>query len=161
MSWFDVLELILPYLFYGRRWHTITRFIRSAWRWWSTCTSYTPMQWPFLIYQIQDFCLFFVLEFWSVSCQFQMIYFVCVSYLFLGSIKFRWNFIEERRKHTEKEQNAESKKREKERDGRGGKKRRTKNWLIFCVIDLLGCWFLIFKYSYYYFNKIILYLYPV
>lgn len=53
--------------------------------------------------------------------------------VFLGSIEFRLDFVEEGKKHTEKEQNAESKKREKERErnGRGGKKRRTKNLVDF------------------------------
>lgn len=57
--------------------------------------------------------------------------------------EFQLNFVgqkkEEKKMHTEKERNGEREKREIERDRKGGKKRRTKNWLIFFVIDLLGC----------------------
>lgn len=44
---------IRSYLFVGIRRCAIIWFIRSAWRWWSTCTSNTSMQWPFL--RVQEF----------------------------------------------------------------------------------------------------------
>lgn len=144
---FECRELVLPYLFYGRRWHTITRFIRSAWRWWSTSTSYTPMQWPFLICHIQVLLFFFIhnlgVFYWRFRINFK---FSMCNFVFgfnRISVEFCWRRKKNIRK---KEQNADSeKKREREKDGKGGKKRRTKNLVDFrLVIDLLGCW-LIFK----------------
>lgn len=43
-QWFSVVgKSFRPYLFHGWWWDTITRFIRSTRRWWSTCSSYTPV----------------------------------------------------------------------------------------------------------------------